>query len=123
MTLPGLTWPGWAGWAVLIGVLHKTNSGVAEHARLKDHVASMEGGLEAKIHEGGKQCLFFFISLSHPHGVGFPGGACGFCRLWKFLAVVSVCPVVECPAVLCCAVLACPVGVVAGGGSLSAAPR
>ncbi|KAL2016276.1 hypothetical protein VTK56DRAFT_3904 [Thermocarpiscus australiensis] len=26
---------------------------VLEHARLKDHVASMEGGLEAKIHEGG----------------------------------------------------------------------
>jgi hypothetical protein len=25
-----------------------------EHARLKDHVASMNGGLEAKIHEGGK---------------------------------------------------------------------
>jgi hypothetical protein len=24
-----------------------------EHARLKDHVASMEGGLEAKINEGG----------------------------------------------------------------------
>jgi ATP-binding cassette subfamily C (CFTR/MRP) protein 1 len=23
-----------------------------EHARLKDHVASMSGGLEAKIHEG-----------------------------------------------------------------------
>ncbi|KAL2164206.1 hypothetical protein VTH06DRAFT_3422 [Thermothelomyces fergusii] len=26
---------------------------VLEHARLKDHVASMEGGLDAKIHEGG----------------------------------------------------------------------
>lgn len=26
---------------------------VLEHARLKDHVASMKGGLEAKIHEGG----------------------------------------------------------------------
>jgi len=26
---------------------------VLEHARLKDHVASMDGGLEAKIHEGG----------------------------------------------------------------------
>ncbi|KXX78551.1 Metal resistance protein YCF1 [Madurella mycetomatis] len=26
---------------------------VLEHARLKEHVASMEGGLEAKIHEGG----------------------------------------------------------------------
>lgn len=26
-----------------------------EHARLKDHVASMPGGLEAKIQEGGKQ--------------------------------------------------------------------
>ncbi|KAK3692102.1 P-loop containing nucleoside triphosphate hydrolase protein [Podospora appendiculata] len=26
---------------------------VLEHARLKDHVAGMEGGLEAKIHEGG----------------------------------------------------------------------
>ncbi|KAK3990185.1 hypothetical protein QBC44DRAFT_395116 [Cladorrhinum sp. PSN332] len=26
---------------------------VLEHARLKDHVSSMEGGLEAKIHEGG----------------------------------------------------------------------
>jgi hypothetical protein len=24
----------------------------AEHARLKDHVAGMDGGLEAKIHEG-----------------------------------------------------------------------
>jgi hypothetical protein len=28
-----------------------------EHARLKDHVAGMEGGLEAKIHEGGKHCI------------------------------------------------------------------
>jgi ABC-type multidrug transport system fused ATPase/permease subunit len=26
---------------------------VLEHARLKDHVASMDGGLEAKVHEGG----------------------------------------------------------------------
>ncbi|KAK5652526.1 hypothetical protein OQA88_10432 [Cercophora sp. LCS_1] len=26
---------------------------VLDHARLKDHVASMEGGLEAKVHEGG----------------------------------------------------------------------
>jgi len=25
-----------------------------EHARLKDHVASMDGGLEAKINEGGE---------------------------------------------------------------------
>lgn len=25
---------------------------VTEHARLKDHVAGMDGGLEAKIHEG-----------------------------------------------------------------------
>lgn len=25
-----------------------------DHARLKEHVASMEGGLEAKIHEGGE---------------------------------------------------------------------
>ena len=27
---------------------------VLDHARLKEHVASMEGGLEAKIYEGGK---------------------------------------------------------------------
>jgi len=27
----------------------------AEHARLKDHVASMTGGLEAKVYEGGKE--------------------------------------------------------------------
>ncbi|KAK3357106.1 ABC transporter type 1, transmembrane domain-containing protein [Lasiosphaeria hispida] len=27
---------------------------VLEHARLKDHVAGMDGGLEAKVHEGGK---------------------------------------------------------------------
>lgn len=26
----------------------------ADHARLKSHIASMEGGLEAKINEGGK---------------------------------------------------------------------
>lgn len=31
-----------------------TDSLGTEHARLKDHVASMEGGLEAKINEGGK---------------------------------------------------------------------
>lgn len=29
-----------------------TNDLAAEHARLKDHVASMNGGLEAKINEG-----------------------------------------------------------------------
>lgn len=31
-----------------------------EHARLKDHVASMNGGLEAKIHEGFVLPTFFF---------------------------------------------------------------
>lgn len=31
-----------------------------EHARLKDHVASMNGGLEAKIHEGFVHPTFFF---------------------------------------------------------------
>jgi ATP-binding cassette subfamily C (CFTR/MRP) protein 1 len=31
-----------------------------DHARLKDHVASMDGGLEAKIHEGGKSFCFPF---------------------------------------------------------------
>lgn len=28
-----------------------------EHARLKEHVASMNGGLEARIHEGGKDII------------------------------------------------------------------
>lgn len=31
-----------------------------DHARLKDHIASMEGGLEAKINEGGKSFNFLF---------------------------------------------------------------
>lgn len=33
---------------------------LTEHARLKDHVSSMDGGLEAKINEGGKQHSFLF---------------------------------------------------------------
>ena len=35
-------------------------SSFTEHARLKDHVSSMEGGLEAKVNEGGKQQHFLF---------------------------------------------------------------
>jgi ATP-binding cassette subfamily C (CFTR/MRP) protein 1 len=37
-----------------------------EHARLKDHVASMSGGLEAKIHEGGKSPYFHYVIHSYP---------------------------------------------------------
>lgn len=39
---------------------------ITEHARLKDHIASMPGGLEAKIQEGGKQdsSLSFLIDFS-----------------------------------------------------------
>lgn len=36
----------------LEGALSLTSVGYAEHARLKEHVSSMNGGLEAKIHEG-----------------------------------------------------------------------
>ncbi|KAK4232106.1 ABC transporter type 1, transmembrane domain-containing protein [Podospora fimiseda] len=39
---------------------------VLEHARLKDHVSSMEGGLEAKVHEGGKhRVLFYSYDFTH----------------------------------------------------------
>lgn len=38
------------------------NSHFTEHARLKDHVSSMEGGLEAKVNEGGKHLA---PSISH----------------------------------------------------------
>jgi hypothetical protein len=31
-----------------------TSSRIIDHARLKEHVASMEGGLEARIHEAGE---------------------------------------------------------------------
>lgn len=33
----------------------------AEHARLKDYIASMEGQLDAQIQEGGKWLFFFFL--------------------------------------------------------------
>lgn len=39
--------------------------GRTDHARLKDHIASMSGGLEAKIHEGGM--LLPHSSRPHPH--------------------------------------------------------
>lgn len=42
-----------------------TNFCSLDHARLKDHVAGMEGGLEAKINEGGKSFTFFFFFLLH----------------------------------------------------------
>jgi hypothetical protein len=38
-----------------------------EHARLKEHVSSMDGGLEAKVNEGGKSILFYhslFVGIS-----------------------------------------------------------
>ena len=31
------------------------------HARLKDHVASMSGGLEARVNEGGKLLRYFSL--------------------------------------------------------------
>ena len=34
-----------------------------DHARLKDHVAGMDGGLEAKINEGGKFLKIVFFSF------------------------------------------------------------
>lgn len=37
-----------------------------DHARLKEHVAKMEGGLEARIHEGGK--YLDTSNLSHSFG-------------------------------------------------------
>lgn len=60
-----------------------------EHARLKDHVASMDGGLEATIHEGG-ECIFFPVfpprfpsalprhcNMSIPHWLDLrQGGGC-----------------------------------------------
>ncbi|KAK3375086.1 ABC transporter type 1, transmembrane domain-containing protein [Podospora didyma] len=49
---------------------------VLEHARLKDHVASMDGGLEAKIHEAGKLCIFHVLLRSSVHPL------CAFCRLF-----------------------------------------
>lgn len=48
-----------------------TNFYSLDHARLKDHVAGMEGGLEAKINEGGK-----FLDLFPPftcHLIAFLG--------------------------------------------------
>ncbi|KAI0408708.1 metal resistance protein YCF1 [Xylaria palmicola] len=39
---------------------------VLDHARLKEHVASMEGGLEARIHEGGKWQAYTFFRLLLP---------------------------------------------------------
>lgn len=44
------------------------NTRFTEHARLKDHVSSMEGGLEAKVNEGGKHLIpSVFFSPSHTH--------------------------------------------------------
>ncbi len=40
---------------------------MAEHARLKDHVASMNGGLEARIHEGGKLYTVSYEFNIHRH--------------------------------------------------------
>jgi hypothetical protein len=38
-----------------------------EHARLKDHIATMDGGLEAKIHEGLVDLVLCWVaSISHP---------------------------------------------------------
>lgn len=42
------------------------NSRFTEHARLKDHVSSMEGGLEAKVNEGGKQHSIPSVLSFHP---------------------------------------------------------
>lgn len=42
---------------------------ITEHARLKDHVSGMDGGLEAKVHEGYVCTLFTlprtFIKFNH----------------------------------------------------------
>ncbi len=56
--------------------MQMTDSYLIEHARLKDHVASMDGGLEAKIHEGG-ECTMFFSPV-----IGF-----AFCRLVVYCAL------------------------------------
>lgn len=37
----------------------------AEHARLKDHIAQMDGQLDAQIQEGGKHVAGFGLSLVH----------------------------------------------------------
>ena len=50
-------------WPLHFLTLHNTNVFNTEHARLKDHVAGMEGGLEAKVHEGGKPCIISCLSL------------------------------------------------------------
>ena len=71
---------------VVLSGTHETNLSArrTEHARLKEHVISMEGGLEAKINEGGKQCIF-------PRGVFRPiSFVCGFCRLLPVSVVL--CP-------------------------------
>jgi hypothetical protein len=56
----------------------------------------MEGGLEAKIHEGGKQRIFSLHTSSH---VVFPVLSLG--SALRFLSALGTCarPVVPCPAV------------------------
>ena len=34
-----------------------TNQCTQDHARLKEHVSSMQGGLEASVHEGGESAI------------------------------------------------------------------
>jgi hypothetical protein len=48
-----------------------TDSSLTEHARLRDHVASMDGGLEAKINEGGECIYFQFIIVTSALSIGF----------------------------------------------------
>ncbi|KAK4192088.1 ABC transporter type 1, transmembrane domain-containing protein [Podospora australis] len=73
---------------------------VLEHARLKDHVASMEGGLEAKINEGGKLCRFprgdsFRLSSSTPDARFLSA----FLSVWcvSFVACRTCCRVFSAP--------------------------
>ncbi|KAK2011485.1 hypothetical protein LZ32DRAFT_338463 [Colletotrichum eremochloae] len=56
---------------------------VLEHARLKDHVSSMEGGLDAKIHEGGESPHFSSSLL-----VGFTTRVIILHQCLRLLAVV-----------------------------------
>lgn len=59
-----------------------TNKAYTDHARLKDHVAGMDGGLEAKLNEGGKHLVstsLLLVSLFIP-----------FLSLRPWLAIVLV---------------------------------
>lgn len=61
-----------------------TNFYSLDHARLKDHVAGMEGGLEAKINEGGKSFTFSFFPFTFHDRVDWIAYGCSSSAIYSY---------------------------------------